>query len=59
MVPLPWLKANVVVLKDPSGTYTKCVAPPESNSLAHLTINTIHQPLFRVHVEGENLVNLG
>ena len=44
VVPLPWLKANVMVLEHPSGTYIKCVATPWSNGWAHMTLNIMHHP---------------
>ena len=34
-----------MVLEHPSGTYTKCVATPESNIWARMTINDMNLPL--------------
>ena len=45
MVPLSWLKADIMVLEYPSRAYTKCVATSGSNGWAHLILNTMYIPL--------------
>ena len=42
VVPLSYLRTNVLVLEHPSGTYTKTVATPGSNGWAHVTLNTMY-----------------
>ena len=44
LVPLPWLKANIIVLEHPFGTYTKSGATPVSNGRARMTLNIMHIP---------------
>ena len=42
VLPLSWLKVNIMVLEQPSLTYTKCVAASGTNRWAHMTLNAMH-----------------
>ena len=43
-MPLPWFKANIMVLEHTSGIYIKCVVISGSNGWVYMTLNIMHQP---------------